>query len=75
VTSSSLLAAGGDSGGPWFQAYTSGSVRYDGPVGIYSLLFNMYNCSTQTGTQRCANAASYTEMDEFASVYNVWPNY
>jgi hypothetical protein len=75
VTSSSLLAAGGDSGGPWFQAYTSGTTRYDGPVGINSLIFNMYNCSTQTGTQRCGNASSYTEMDEFASVYNVWPNY
>lgn len=78
VTSTSLLAAGGDSGGPWFTTWTSSTgVRYYSAVGIHSSAAgSTYTCPTQLGTSTsCSNSATYTQQMDVFNRTNWWPNY
>ena len=76
VSKSSNLVATGDSGGPWFDAYTYNNVRYFSALGMQSGgAGTSSSCSTQAGTQTCYTSAYFTDFDDAVAVYNQWVNH
>lgn len=78
ATSTSLLVAQGDSGGPVFQAYTANGVRWNSAVGMPSIAAApVYTCTTQIGTTNfCSNGMTYAQIGHAVDdTYAMWPNY
>ena len=74
--SSAPLVAKGDSGGPWFIAFTKSSTRYFDAAGITSQEGATYTCTLrgQSNTS-CSHTAYYQEIDTPMYYDDIWLNF
>ena len=64
-------------GGPWFDAYTYNSVRYESGIGLTGIGWGSgYTCNTQIGSTTCYNTLTYSELGPLVDDdYAMWVNY